>query len=219
MAPSSKPDSDSYSTAYVASRLGVSVPTVQRWVDAGHLKAWKTPGGHRRIDARSAEALFEGQPRVQETAGTSQGPAPLKVVIVDDNPDDRELLALWVDTALPGAQVTLADNGFLGLVAIGQVAPDIVVTDIMMPRMDGVEMLNQLAKHCTVRPGVLIATSSLNATQLAQHGPLPDGVHFLAKPMVPGDFFQLLRSALADLTTQCASLSVTTPETIISTPT
>ena len=58
MAPSSKPDSDSYSTAYVASRLGVSVPTVQRWVDAGHLKAWKTPGGHRRFREADVVALL-----------------------------------------------------------------------------------------------------------------------------------------------------------------
>lgn len=195
MASSSKPDS--YSTAYVATRLGVSVPTVQRWVDAGHLKAWKTPGGHRRIDARSAEALFRGRPRIQDEMSGHSDATPLKIVIVDDNPDDRELFALWVDTAIPGAQVTLADNGFQGLVFIGQVAPDVVVTDIMMPRMDGVEMLNQLAQHCAVRPRVLIATSSLNATQLAQHGPLPEGVHFLAKPMVPSDFFQVLRTALA----------------------
>jgi len=196
LASSSKPDS--YSTAYVATRLGVSVPTVQRWVDAGHLKAWKTPGGHRRIDARSAEALFHGRPPAPDESTANSGePAPLKIVIVDDNPDDRELLALWADTALPGAQVTLADNGFQGLVLIGQVAPDVVVTDIMMPQMDGVEMLNQLARHCAVRPRVLIATSSLNAEQRARHGRLPEGVHFLSKPMVPGDFFQLLRSALA----------------------
>ena len=188
---------DSYSTAYVASRLGVSVPTVQRWVDAGHLKAWKTPGGHRRIDARSAEALFQGNPHIEAGTAAHDADPALKIVIVDDNPDDRELLALWADTALPGAQVTLAENGFQGLVAIGQVAPDIVVTDIMMPGMDGVEMLNQLAQHCIVRPRVLIATSSLNQAQLAHHGPLPPGVHFLAKPMVPGEFFQLLRTALA----------------------
>lgn len=196
MTSSSKPSS--YSTAYVATRLGVSVPTVQRWVDAGHLKAWKTPGGHRRIDARSAEELFRGRlPPSEPDMAPGESPTPLKVVIVDDNPDDRELLALWVDTALPGAAVTLADNGFQGLVAIGQIAPDIVITDIMMPKMDGVEMLTQLAQHCTVRPRVLVATSSLSSQQLAARGDLPDGVRFIGKPMAPSDFFQLIRSALA----------------------
>ena len=51
----------SYSTAHLARRLGVSVPTVQRWVDLGHLKAWKTVGGHRRIDAESAENFIRVQ--------------------------------------------------------------------------------------------------------------------------------------------------------------
>lgn len=48
-----------YSTVEIARRLGVSIQTVQRWVDTGKLKAWKTLGGHRRIDAESAEALLK----------------------------------------------------------------------------------------------------------------------------------------------------------------
>ncbi|XVJ69915.1 MAG: excisionase family DNA-binding protein [Rhizobacter sp.] len=50
--------SRTYSTVEIARRLGVSIQTVQRWVDSGKLKAWKTLGGHRRIDAESAEALL-----------------------------------------------------------------------------------------------------------------------------------------------------------------
>ena len=63
--PNSRPPTcpPSYSTAHLARRLGVSVPTVQRWVDLGHVKAWKTVGGHRRIDAESAEDFI----RVQAT--------------------------------------------------------------------------------------------------------------------------------------------------------
>ncbi len=47
-----------HTTVAVAKRSGVSLQTVQRWFDAGHLKAWKLLGGHRRIDAASAERLF-----------------------------------------------------------------------------------------------------------------------------------------------------------------
>jgi excisionase family DNA binding protein len=57
-----------YSTVEVARRLGVSIQTVQRWVDSGKLKAWKTFGGHRRIEAESAEKLLA-------SAGVSVAPA------------------------------------------------------------------------------------------------------------------------------------------------
>jgi excisionase family DNA binding protein len=183
----------SYSTAYVAERLGVSVPTVQRWVDAGHLKAWKTLGGHRRIDAQSAERLFESQHLPE--AGTAK--APPSVVIVEDNPDDRDLLAALCEEAFPGARLTLAENGFVGLVAVGQAAPDVLIADIVMPKMDGIEMLRQLSQHCAVRPRVLVAASSEPAELRFRRGRLPDDVLFVAKPIEPEPFIELLRTSLA----------------------
>src|SRR5688572_18909469 len=107
----------SYSTKEVASRLGVSLQTVQRWVDAGRLKAWKTLGGHRRIDAQSAELLFAEHELVMgEVPSEGSTPAAQNVVIVDDDPLDRELLVALVQMALPHAQLFVARNGFQGLV-------------------------------------------------------------------------------------------------------
>jgi excisionase family DNA binding protein len=189
--PSAKPR-QSYSTAYVAERLGVSVPTVQRWVDAGHLRAWKTLGGHRRIDAASAERLFESQQLPEEARAVQ----PVDVVVVDDNPDDRELLAALCEEALPGARITLAENGFQGLVAVGHVAPAVLITDIVMPKMDGFEMLRQLSSHTAVRPRVLVAASSKTPEQLARLGELPDGVRFVTKPLEPEGFIAMLRAAI-----------------------
>jgi len=82
----------SFSTAHVARRLGVSVPTVQRWVDLGHLKAWKTVGGHRRIDAGSAEDFIRLQSAKLGVAAIGPAAAPFLALVVDDNPDDRDLL-------------------------------------------------------------------------------------------------------------------------------
>lgn len=186
------PPSPSYSTAYVAKRLGVSIPTVQRWVDAGRLKAWKTMGGHRRVDAHSAEQLFR-----QAASGTLHPEAqPVSVVIVDDNPSDRELFAAIVELHLPGARITTAENGYEGLLTIGRVEPDVVVTDILMPRMDGFEMIAQLVAHAALKPPVVFAMSSLTPAQLARRGRLPASVKVLSKPLEEAQVAAELTQAL-----------------------
>lgn len=192
------PASPSYSTAEVARRLGVSIPTVQRWVDQGHLRAWKTVGGHRRVDAASVEVFVRS--RGLQAPGPSSAdrpPARVSVLVVDDNVDDRDLLTVLVEAAIPGAVVSLADNGFEGLISIGTTVPDVLVTDIVMPNMNGVEMLRHVDARGTGRPKVMIAVSSRRPPGFAGLGELPEGVSFVAKPLEPEVFITTLRTALA----------------------
>ena len=199
----------SYSTAEVARRLGVSIPTVQRWVDAGHLRAWKTVGGHRRIEAESAERLFAARDSNAETIEPGNGNASLSVMLVDDNPDDRDILVALVQTALPGARISIAENGFQALVAIGRAVPDILITDIVMPNMNGVQMLRELSTECEVRPAAIIAVSSKTPAQFAKLGQLPKDVSFVPKPF---DQFQVIAALqVAALKTREAALNASLP--------
>jgi len=188
-------DRRSYTTIDVAKRLGVSLQTVQRWVDAGHLKAWKTLGGHRRIDAQSAEQLFKSQEDRISAEPVSNLPAPLCAVVVDDDSADLTLMVALVRQALPDARIEVAENGFLALALIGKIKPDIVVTDIHMPYMDGFEMLRQLMTHAFLRPQTLIAVSASSAQELAVLGQLPSEVQLLSKPLNPALVIASLRRA------------------------
>ena len=178
----------SYSTAEVARRLGVSIPTVQRWVDAGRLRAWKTPGGHRRIDAASADELF----RARDDVAAAE---PVNVVVLDDNPRDRERLVELVSAALPGARVATAGSGYEGLLTIGQVGPEVLIADLRLPGIDGFELLDELAQHATVpTPRLVIATGLPSAAGAGQA--LPEGVRYVGKPLDPAHFTRVVQSGL-----------------------
>src|ERR687884_1220027 len=66
----------------------------------------------------------------------------LTVLVVDDEPDKRLLLAFALENE--GYEVHTAVDGIAGLQAVELHQPDLIVTDIMMPRMDGYEMIRRV---------------------------------------------------------------------------
>ena len=179
------PSPQSYSTMEVARRLGVSLQTVQRWVDAGRLTAWKTLGGHRRIEAASAERLFaEHESRLgpAEAAPAPRAPsATPSALIVEDNELDREVLVELLTRVRPGVRIETVGDGFEALIAIGRSDPDILITDVHLPHMDGIEMLRRLSVDA--RPRQIVAVSAFTADDLPALRALPAGVRFLRKPI------------------------------------
>ncbi len=165
----------SYTTVEVAKRLGVSLQTVQRWVDAGRLQAWKTMGGHRRIEAESAERLFAQQ----REAATPE----LRAVLVDQDPQARQALMRQVLALLPGALIESADNGLHALTLIGRLRPALVVTDVHVPQLDGFAMIRHLCEDPKVRPRALVAVSAQPREQLDPLGQLPSAARFIRKPL------------------------------------
>ena len=65
-----------------------------------------------------------------------------RILVVDDEPDQRFLLRRIFERA--GHQVADACNGAEALKAVQESPPDLVVTDVMMPVMDGVELIRRL---------------------------------------------------------------------------
>jgi two-component system cell cycle response regulator len=66
----------------------------------------------------------------------------MSVLVVDDEPDKRLLLAFALENE--GYQVYTADDGAAGLSAVELYQPDLIVTDVMMPNMDGYEMIRRV---------------------------------------------------------------------------
>ena len=189
---------DFLSTREAAARLGVALSTVQSWVEIGVLPAWKTAGGHRRIPADAIDAV-----RVRQQAVLTAVPPPdlLKVLVVEDDPVIRELyrrnIAEW---QLP-LQLFLAEDGFDGLMLIGRHNPDLVITDLAMPELDGFKMIRRLKKQSAPVRGALIVVTALNASEIEARGGLPVGVPVYSKP-IP---FAVLRTLIEHMTRRLAA--------------
>jgi NarL family two-component system response regulator YdfI len=82
----------------------------------------------------------------------------IKLVIVDDHQIIRAGLELMFETMDDIEVLGTADNGVTGLAQITKLQPDLVLTDIRMPEMDGIELIKQLHQTTPNLPVVVLTT-------------------------------------------------------------
>lgn len=169
---------DTFSTRDAAKILGVSVRTAQIWVEEGRLRAWKTPGGHRRILRESVEAIL--RKRERESTGLVDG---FDVLVIDDNPNQRQMLESKLIGVQPGLSVRVASNGTEGLIKIGERQPQLLITNLVVPGVDGFQILSTLATSAFRKPMQIIAISELHDGAIAERGGVPPGVALFRKPL------------------------------------
>jgi len=80
-----------------------------------------------------------------------------QVLVVDDEPLQRDILQAILSDA--GYEVRLAANGREALVQIGRYLPDIVLTDLKMPEVGGLQLLRELPEDLPLRPTVIVVTA------------------------------------------------------------
>lgn len=109
-----------------------------------------------------------------------------KILVVDD---EFDILTTWrLVLEMEGYEVTTASNGRVALDAANIHAPDLVITDWMMPHMDGVELIGHLAASDTLGEVPVILMSA------AAHAPELDhpNARFRRKPLSIDDLLALV---------------------------
>ncbi len=156
-----QPGEKIYSTQQVSELLNVARKSISNWIDQQKLKAFKTPGGFKRI--RHSDLLHfineYGMP-VPPQLITSK-----RILIVDDDElalkTYRRIFRKLGKTIL----VQTNNNPVEALIEIGGGKPDLVIVDILMPNMDGYEFCKRLKKHPETKDIKVIAmTASTNGS-------------------------------------------------------
>lgn len=116
-----------------------------------------------------------------------KGQDTISILYVEDEEDAREILLATLRRSLPGLQLFSAANGLEGLELFRQHAPRIVLTDIRMPAMNGIELSKAIRNLAPET--VIIATSAYSDTEFLLNA-IEIGInHFVMKPL---DFKRLL---------------------------
>lgn len=168
------------STREAADLLGVSLRTVQLWVESGSLHAWKTQGGHRRVSIASINALLAGRKMAQTPADSTAG--LIKILIVEDDKALRKLYGATIRMWGIPVSIETVQDGFEALIAIGARKPDIIIADISMPGMDGITMLRKLRENRDFDDIEIIVVTGLDAAWIEQMGGVPEGISVFLKP-------------------------------------
>lgn len=184
-------------TAEAANLLGVAHRTIQLWVEAGTLQAWKTAGGHRRISMSSVERLLAARnPAFAAQASPRSAPRPaFRILLVDDDPAtlgsyEREMVS-W---GLP-VELFKAADGFEALLKIGENKPDMLISDLNMPGMDGLRMIRTLQGGPAYAGIAIIVISGLEHATATSMG-LPADIPYFSKPVSFVHLRSLVEAAL-----------------------
>lgn len=168
-------------TSYAARLLNVSVGTIQNLVESNCLKAWKTQGGHRRV---SLQSIKEYQiSNKLEPASFFSGYASLRVLLVEDDEDTRMMYqAFFHRWSLP-LDVTMYASAMEALIDMPAMRPQILLTDLNMPKVDGFKFLKTLREHKLFSSLHIIVMTGLSDQQIQERGGLPNDVQLLRKPI------------------------------------
>lgn len=184
-----------YFTTFEASRLlGVSLPTIVNWIKGDRLRAHRTPGGHRRI-AREDLLYFLRRyemPIPEELLAPQEGQP--KILAVDDDPDERELLKEILEGA--GFSVLLAADGFEAGLVVGGFRPNLVVLDLLMPTMDGFAALAALRARKETAATPVIACTGMGDEETRRRVQEAGFDAHVVKPYRPEELISLISRLL-----------------------
>lgn len=142
-----------------AKYLGVSRSSLTNWVKQGLLGSGVTPGGHYRFTTEELDKFAETRGlNIQKLVPENL----FKILIIEDDADFREYVKEALET-FSGYELKEAADGMQGALLIGTWEPELIVLDMRMPNMNGLEFLKLLrSDNKTSKVKVLVASAHLS---------------------------------------------------------
>jgi excisionase family DNA binding protein len=136
----------------------VSPKTIINWIEAGHINAYKTVGGHRRIKKSDLEGFMrkQGIPIPEEQRGTDRK----RILIVDDDPIIVETIVQALEEEEYDYEIVSASDGFEAGLQVNHFKPHLLILDIMMPDIKGFEVCRRIKTNEETKDTKIIVLSA-----------------------------------------------------------
>jgi CheY-like chemotaxis protein len=174
----------------IAAMLQMNAAAVIKWVDAGKLKSYRTPGGQRRILARELVRFLAevGMPIPR----TLLGAARRRLLVVDD--DARQLAAYkrFFKRYAHAVDGLFIDNGIEALLRVGMFFPTLVVLDYLMPNLDGVEVCRRIKAFPETEATRVVLVSGHLTAEVEKQALAAGAERCLSKPADTGILLDVL---------------------------
>jgi len=154
MANETKTAKSIYTTHEVSRLLHVNPRSVINWIEQSLLPSYRTPGGHRRIRHDDLLAFLR---KHQIPTPESLVEGKFSVLIVDDEQEIVDIMRVFLQRQ-GGYEITSAADGISALIEVGRTKPDLLILDIMIPGVDGIEVCRRIKADSNNRT-VIIAVS------------------------------------------------------------
>src|SRR6266403_261611 len=148
-----------YTTHEVSRLLHVNPRSVINWIEQNLLPSYRTPGGHRRI-RREDLLAFLRKHQIPTPASLLDG--KFSVLIVDDEDEIVNILKTYFQRQ-GGYEVSSASDGITALIEVGRVKPDLLILDIMIPGVDGIEVCRRIKANHTNSTAIIAISGQATA--------------------------------------------------------
>lgn len=140
---------------------------------------------------------MNGRPILDGRLGVTPRFTMAKILVVDDTPVDRQLV-LGLLQELTDLEITCAGNGKEALAIIAQDAPDLVLTDLQMPEMDGLQLVKKIRANYSAIPVILM--TAFGSEEIALNALQRGAANYVPKKNLAKDLLEAVESVLAAAT-------------------
>lgn len=158
-----------YTTGDIAKYCEVDINTVKHWIRTGNLMGFKTPSGHYRVIRKRFIEFIKTQGFMYDPKYFGKEVYLPTVLVVDDDPTHRELIVYMLHHLYPKILIETAENGFDGYMIMHQKNPDLILLDLKMESIDGLEFIRVMRTYKKLNGiNLVIISAHLNSKKISE---------------------------------------------------